>query len=71
MGQVSAVRRRSAPPAFNVGALTTASAVTSAVTQMAQNLVKSSTSGVTQRYWVISVQVEGFGDSDDDNGYEA
>ncbi len=53
--------------AVDTGALTAASAATSAVTQMAQNLVKSNASGVQQRHWIITVQVEGFGDSGDDN----
>ncbi|HEY1588938.1 MAG TPA: hypothetical protein VGG00_04310, partial [Rhodanobacter sp.] len=53
----------------DTGALTAASAATSAVAQMAQNLVKNNASGVQQRHWVISVQVEGFGEApgDDDN----
>ena len=53
--------------AVDTGALTAASAATSAVTQMAQNLVRNNASGVQQRHWIITVQVEGFGDSGDDN----
>ena len=51
----------------DTGALTAASAATSAVTQMAQSLVRNNASGVPQRHWIITVQVEGFGDSDDDS----
>jgi filamentous hemagglutinin family protein len=51
----------------DTGALTAATAATSAVTQMAQSLVRSNASGVPQRHWIISVQVEGFGDSNDDD----
>ncbi|HEY1611549.1 MAG TPA: filamentous hemagglutinin family protein, partial [Paraburkholderia sp.] len=47
-------------------ALTAAAAATSAISDIAQNLVKSTASSVSSRHWVISVQVEGFGDSDDD-----
>src|SRR5580698_2285163 len=50
----------------DTGALTTASSAASAVTQMAQNLVRNNASGVPQRHWTITVEVEGFGDSDDD-----
>ncbi|SIO09655.1 filamentous haemagglutinin family protein [Paraburkholderia phenazinium] len=50
------------PPASNAGALTAASAATSAVTQIAQNLVNNNASGIASRQWVISVEVEGFGD---------
>jgi hypothetical protein len=53
--------------AVDTGALTAAGAATSAVTQMAQNLVRNNASGVPQRHWIITVQVEGFGDSDDDD----
>jgi Filamentous haemagglutinin family outer membrane protein len=53
--------------AVDTGALTAASSAASAVTQMAQNLVRNNASGVPQRHWIISVQVEGFGDSDNDN----
>jgi filamentous hemagglutinin family protein len=52
--------------AVDTGALTAASSVTSAVTQMAQNLVRNNASGVQQRHWIISVQVEGFGDTGND-----
>jgi filamentous hemagglutinin family protein len=52
--------------AVDTGALTAASSAASAATQMAQNLVKSNASGVSQRHWIITVQVEGFGDSTDD-----
>ncbi len=51
----------------DTGALTAASSATSAVTQMAQNLVRNNASGVPQRHWIITVQVEGFGDSGGDN----
>ncbi|WP_240648036.1 filamentous haemagglutinin family protein [Pararobbsia silviterrae] len=51
----------------DTGALTAASAATSAVTQMAQNLVRSNANGVaSQRHWSITVQVEGFGDDSGD-----
>lgn len=50
-----------APPS-DAGALTAASAATSAVTQIAQNLVNNNASGVASRQWVITVEVEGFGD---------
>ncbi|MCX4161663.1 MULTISPECIES: filamentous haemagglutinin family protein [Paraburkholderia] len=53
--------------AVNTGALTAASSAASAASQMAQDIVKNSASGVGQRRWTISVQVEGFGDSNDDN----
>jgi filamentous hemagglutinin family protein len=53
--------------AVDTGALTAGSAATSAVTQMAQNLVRNNASGVQQRHWIITVQVEGFGDSNDDS----
>jgi filamentous hemagglutinin family protein len=53
--------------AVDTGALSAASAATSAVTQMAQNLVRNNASGVPQRHWIITVQVEGFGDSGNDD----
>ena len=53
--------------AVNTGALTAASSAASAASQMAQDIVKNSASGVGQRRWTISVQVEGFGDTNDDN----
>ncbi|MFM0290104.1 filamentous haemagglutinin family protein [Paraburkholderia megapolitana] len=53
--------------AVNTGALTAASSAASAASQMAQDIVKNSASGVSQRRWTISVQVEGFGDTNDDN----
>jgi filamentous hemagglutinin family protein len=53
--------------AVDTGALTAASAATSAVTQIAQNLVRNNAGGVQQRHWIITVQVEGFGDANDDN----
>jgi filamentous hemagglutinin family protein len=53
--------------AVDTGALTAGSAAASAVTQMAQNLVRNNASGVPQRHWIITVQVEGFGDSDGDD----
>jgi filamentous hemagglutinin family protein len=53
--------------AVDTGALTAASAATSAVTQMAQNIVKNNASGVPQRHWLITVQVEGFGDPTDND----
>jgi hypothetical protein len=57
------------PPAATVDtvALTAASAATSAISDVAQNLVKNNASGVSSRHWVISVQVEGFGDSGDED----
>ncbi|WP_017775087.1 filamentous haemagglutinin family protein [Paraburkholderia kururiensis] len=64
--------------AVNTGALTAASSAASAATQMAQDLAKNNASGVGQRRWSISVQVEGFGDAGDDRkrkreqvGYDA
>lgn len=51
----------------DTGALTAATAATSAISDMAQNLVKSTASGGSSRHWVISVQVEGFGEPADDN----
>lgn len=54
--------------AVDTGALTAASAATSAVTQMAQTIARNNAGGVSQRHWIITVEVEGFGDaSDDDN----
>ncbi|WP_297352521.1 filamentous haemagglutinin family protein [Paraburkholderia sp.] len=57
------------PAGVDAGALAAVSSTTSAVTQMAQNLVRNNASGVPQRHWIITVQVEGFGDSggDDDD----
>jgi len=46
----------------DTGALTAASSAASAVTQMAQNIVRNNANGVAQRHWIITVQVEGFGD---------
>jgi filamentous hemagglutinin family protein len=57
--------------AVDTGALTAATAATSAVTQMAQNLVRNNAAGVQQRHWIITVQVEGFGDADDDNSSDS
>jgi hypothetical protein len=57
--------------AVDTGALTAGSAAASAVTQMAQNLVKNNASGVQQRHWIITVQVEGFGDSNNDDDSDA
>ena len=54
-------------PTVDTGALTAASAATSAVTQMAQNIVKNNASGVPQRHWIITVEVEGFGDDGSDD----
>nr|WKF56263.1 hypothetical protein HUO10_000713 [Paraburkholderia busanensis] len=51
----------------NTGALSAASSAASAASQMAQDLVKNNASGVGQRRWTISVQVEGFGDTGDDD----
>ncbi|WP_260858423.1 filamentous haemagglutinin family protein [Paraburkholderia sp. BCC1885] len=50
--------------AVDTGALTAASSAASAVTQMAQNIVRNNASGVPQRQWVVTVEVEGFGNSD-------
>jgi hypothetical protein len=47
----------------NTGALTAASSAASAATQMAQNLARNNASGVGQRRWTITVEVQGFGDS--------
>ncbi|WP_233834827.1 filamentous haemagglutinin family protein [Paraburkholderia sp. ZP32-5] len=52
--------------AVNTGALTAASSAASAASQMAQDIVKNNASGVGPRRWVISVQVEGFGDAGSD-----
>jgi filamentous hemagglutinin family protein len=52
--------------AVNTGALTAASSAASAASQMAQDIVKRNASGVQQRHWIITVQVEGFGDSSAD-----
>jgi filamentous hemagglutinin family protein len=57
--------------AVDTGALTAGSAAASAATQMAQNLVRNNASGVQQRHWIITVQVEGFGDSNDSDGDDA
>ncbi len=51
----------------DTGALTAATSAASAATQMAQNLVRNNASGVPQRHWTITVQVEGFGDAGGDN----
>ncbi|GAB2916049.1 hypothetical protein GCM10027093_63190 [Paraburkholderia jirisanensis] len=51
----------------DTGALTAASAATSGVTAQAQNLARNNASQTQPRHWVISVQVEGFGDADDDD----
>ncbi|WLE63277.1 filamentous hemagglutinin family protein [Burkholderia plantarii] len=50
----------------NTGALSAASSAASAASQMAQDLAKGNASGGAARRWTISVQVEGFGDSDED-----
>src|SRR5262249_2505312 len=52
--------------AVNTGALTSASAAASAATQAAQSLARAQTNPAPQRHWIISVQVEGFGDDDGD-----
>ncbi|MGG1948121.1 filamentous hemagglutinin family protein [Trinickia sp. NRRL B-1857] len=52
--------------AANTGALTAASSASSAASQMAQDLAKKNASGGGQRRWSISVQVEGFGEANDD-----
>jgi len=46
----------------DTGALTAASSAASAVTQMAQSIVRNNANGVASRHWIITVQVEGFGD---------
>jgi filamentous hemagglutinin family protein len=53
-------------PTVDTGALTTASSASSAASQMAQEIAKRNSAGVPHRHWIISVQVEGFGDTDDD-----
>jgi len=53
--------------AVDAGALTAASSATSAVMQVAQNLVRNNAGGLAQRHWSISVEVEGFGDPNDDD----
>ncbi|MFC7627171.1 filamentous hemagglutinin family protein [Paraburkholderia humisilvae] len=52
--------------AVDTGALTAASAAASAATELAQDLVKRNASGGAPRHWIISVRVEGFGDTGDD-----
>lgn len=47
----------------NPGALTAASSTASAANQMAQDLARNNASGGSGRRWVISVEVEGFGDN--------
>jgi len=51
----------------NTGDLTAAGSAASAVTQMAQNIVKNNAAGVPQRHWQITVEVEGFGEQASDN----
>jgi hypothetical protein len=51
-------------PTVDTGALTTASSASSAASQMAQEIAKRNSAGVTHRHWIISVQVEGFGEDD-------
>ncbi|WP_258002316.1 filamentous haemagglutinin family protein [Burkholderia sp. WAC0059] len=51
----------------DTGALTAASAANSAVTEVAQNLARNVAAGAG-RQWQITVEVEGFGDSDGVNG---
>ncbi|GAB7537876.1 hypothetical protein BGC_40970 [Burkholderia sp. 3C] len=51
--------------AVNTGALSAASSAGSAASQMAQDLAKNNAAGGAIRRWSISVQVDGFGDSDD------
>ncbi|MFL9866766.1 filamentous hemagglutinin family protein [Paraburkholderia fungorum] len=47
----------------NAGVLTSASSTASAANQMAQDLARNNASGGAGRRWVISVEVEGFGDN--------
>jgi hypothetical protein len=47
----------------DTGALTAASSASSAASEMAQKLARSNALAGNQRRWLISVQVEGFGDS--------
>jgi filamentous hemagglutinin family protein len=54
--------------AVNTGALTAASSAASAVTQMAQQQVARNAGGGGGRHWIITVQVEGFGDSNGGDG---
>ncbi|MGH8780555.1 filamentous haemagglutinin family protein [Paraburkholderia sp.] len=51
-------------PTVDAGALAAASSVGSAVNQIAQDIVRNAASGVSRRRWVITVEVEGFGDDD-------
>ncbi|MEJ0004664.1 MAG: hypothetical protein WDN30_16030 [Pararobbsia sp.] len=51
--------------AVDTGALTAADAATLAVSEMAQNLVRTNAAGVPQRHVSITVEVEGFGDDND------
>ncbi|KLU24892.1 filamentous hemagglutinin [Caballeronia mineralivorans PML1(12)] len=52
--------------AVNTGALTAASSAASAASQMAQDIARNNASGVGQRRWTITVEVEGFGDAGGD-----
>ncbi|MFL9888422.1 filamentous hemagglutinin family protein [Paraburkholderia agricolaris] len=54
----------------NAGALTAASSTASAANQMAQDLARNNASGGSGRRWVISVEVEGFGDSSNFGGLD-
>ncbi len=51
----------------DTGALTAATSAASEATQMAQNLARNNASGMPQRHWIITVQVEGFGEPNDDD----
>jgi len=51
--------------AVNTGALTAASSAATAASQMAQDLARNNASGGGVRRWKISVQVEGFGETED------
>ncbi|WP_257146338.1 filamentous haemagglutinin family protein [Burkholderia sp. JKS000303] len=53
--------------AVNTGALTAASSAASAASQMAQDLARNNAAGGNQRRWTISVQVEGFGETNGDD----
>ncbi|WP_396332882.1 filamentous haemagglutinin family protein [Burkholderia anthina] len=53
--------------AVNTGALTAASSAASAASQMAQDLARNNAAGGSQRRWTISVQVEGFGETNGDD----
>ncbi|WP_240766794.1 filamentous haemagglutinin family protein [Paraburkholderia flava] len=54
-------------PTVDPGALAAASSAGSAVNQIAQDIARNAASGGPRRRWIITVEVEGFGDNGDDN----